>query len=98
MRRIGGLLGRSPFGPLYEQMVKVTGAVEELPRLAGSLARGDGDAASEAVERIRRIEREADDVKSAIRDHLSNSMFTSVDRAETLHLVSCIDSIAHDAL
>ncbi len=98
MRRIGGLLGRSPFGPLYEQMVKVTGAVEELPRLAGALARGDEDGASQAAERIRRIEREADDVKSAIRDHLSNSMFTSVDRAETLHLVSCIDSIADDAL
>ena len=98
MRRIGGLLGRSPFGPLYEQMVKVTGSVEELPRLVRALARGDEEGVARSAGRIRRIEREADDVKSDIRDRLSNSMFTSVERAETLHLVSCIDSIADDAL
>ena len=98
MRRIGGLLGRSPFGPLYEQMTKVMCAVEELPKLMEALARGDDEGVARSAERIRRTEREADDVKCEIRDRLSNSLFASVDRAETLLLVSGIDSIADDAL
>ena len=46
------------------------------------------------TERVRVVEREADDIKSSIRDHLSRSFFTLADRAETLHLVSSIDAIA----
>jgi hypothetical protein len=98
MRRIGGLLGRSPFGPLYEQMTKVMCAVEELPRLMEALASGEEAAITKSAARIRQIEREADDIKCEIRDRLSNSLFASVDRAETLLLVSGIDSIADDAL
>ncbi len=98
MRRIGGLLGRSPFGPLYEQMTKVIGAVAELPKLMEAIAGDDAAAIARSAECIRRIEREADDIKSEIRDRLSNSLFASIDRAETLLLVSGIDSIADDAL
>ncbi|MHC5056172.1 MAG: DUF47 family protein [Planctomycetota bacterium] len=98
MRRIGGLLGRSPFGPLYEQMTKVICAVEELSRLMEALSTGDEAAVTKSADRIRQIEREADDIKCEIRDRLSNSLFASVDRAETLLLVSGIDSIADDAL
>ena len=98
MRRIGGLLGRSPFGPLYEQMTKVIRAVEELPRLMAALSDGDGTAVARSADLIRQVEREADDIKCEIRDRLSNSLFASVDRSETLLLVSGIDSIADDAL
>lgn len=98
MKKIGGLLGRSPFGPLYEQMVKVSGAVDELPKLMAAMAKGERAKVSRSAERIRRIEREADDIKSDIRDRLSSSLFTLVDRSETLVLVSSIDAIADDAL
>ena len=97
MRRIGGLLGRSPFGPLYEQMTKVMCAVDELPRLMEALASGEEAGVTKSAARIRQIEREADDIKCEIRDRLSNSLFASIDRAETLLLVSGIDSIADDA-
>ncbi len=97
MRRIGGLLGRSPFGPLYEQMTKVMCAVEELPRLMEALSSGEEASVTKSAARIRQIEREADDIKCEIRDRLSNSLFASIDRAETLLLVSGIDSIADDA-
>ncbi len=98
MRRIGGLLGRSPFGPLYEQMTKVICAVAELPKLMEALAGDNAAGVARSADTIRRIEREADDIKSEIRDRLSNSLFASVDRAETLLLVSGIESIADDAL
>ena len=98
MRRIGGLLGRSPFGPLYEQMTKVICAVAELPKLMEALSNDDAGAVTTSADLIRRVEREADDIKCEIRDRLSTSMFASIDRAETLLLVSGIDSIADDAL
>jgi predicted phosphate transport protein (TIGR00153 family) len=98
LKTIGGLLGRSPFGPLHELMVKSAAAVEELPALMAALARGRSEEVAEIARRVEKIEREADEVKSEIRDNLSKSLFTLADRAETLRLVSGIDAIADDAL
>ena len=97
MRRIGGLLGRSPYGPLHEQMAKVTACVEEVPKLLRRMAEGDKKRARAAIKRIRKLEHDADEVKSAIRGRLSNSLFSSVVRSEVLGLVNMIDSIADNA-
>jgi len=97
LRRIGGILGRSPYGPLYEQMAKVQTCVEEVPKLLGQMAAGDKKKVAASIKRIRRLEHEADEVKSAIRGRLSNSLFSSVERAEVLGLVNMTDSIADDA-
>lgn len=97
MRRIGGLLGRSPYGPLHEQLTKVTTCVEEMPKLLREMARGGKKRVAASIRRIHRLEHEADDVKSAIRDRLSNSLFRSVVRSEVLGLVNMIDSIADNA-
>ena len=97
MRRIGGLLGRSPYGPLHEQTAKVTICVEEVPKLLHEMARGDKKRVRASVKRIHRLEHEADEVKSAIRSRLSNSLFSLVVRSEVLGLVNIIDNIADNA-
>jgi len=97
MRRIGGILGRSPYGPLYEQTTKVTTCVEEVPKLLREMAKGNKKRVTASIKRIHRLEHEADEVKSAIRGRLSNSLFSSVVRAEVLGLVNMIDSIADNA-
>lgn len=96
MRRIGGLFGRSPYGPLYELMVQVQRCADELPSLMQAMAQADKGTVEDAVARIHGLEHEADEIKGEIRDRLSKSLFTSVERSEVLLLVGCIDSIADD--
>jgi len=97
LRRIGGFLGRSPFGPIYEQAVKAADCVAEVPALVEALARRDRAAALRVAERIRRAEHEADLIKSEIRDHLSGSLFSSVERSEVMLVVSLMDALPDDA-
>jgi len=78
-------------------MVKVRACVEEVPGLIAAMARGDRREVCAVADRIHRLEHECDQVKSEIRNHLSNSLFTSVERSEVLHLITLIDSIADDA-
>lgn len=96
MRKIGGLLGRSPFGPIHEQMAKVCDCTRMLPELVAAFAAGDGDRAHRAIVAIDKLEGEADDVKAEIRSHLSGSFFGSTERADMLLLVNRIDSIADE--
>ena len=97
MRRIGGILGRSPYGPLYEQTVKVATCVEEVPKLLREMAAGNKRRVAASIKRIHKLEHEADEVKSAIRGRLSNSLFSSVERSDVLGLVNVTDNIADNA-
>jgi predicted phosphate transport protein (TIGR00153 family) len=94
MKTIGGLFGRSPYGPVHEMMMKVNQSVEEMPALLAAHAAGDWDRMAEAAGRIDRLEGQADDIKKGIRTHLSTSLFSSVERTETLSLVHSLDEIA----
>ena len=97
MRRIGGILGRSPYGPLHEQTVKVATCVEEVPRLLREMAAGDKRKVAASVKRIHKLAHAADEVKSAIRDRLSHALFRAVERSEVRGLVNVIDNIADSA-
>jgi predicted phosphate transport protein (TIGR00153 family) len=97
VRRIGGLLGRSPYGPLYEQIAKVSSCVREVPGLLVAMGAGSRAEVQAIAAHIHRLEHEADEVKSEIRAHLSNSLFNSVERSEVLMLITMIDSLADDA-
>lgn len=94
MRRIGGFFGRSAFGPLSEQMMKVKETVEEVPRLINALFAGNQKEAADAAVTIDRLEGQTDDVKDEIRANLSHSLFSSVERNEVLTLVKLLDGIA----
>lgn len=97
MKTIGGLFGRSPYGPVHEMMLKVRQCVEEAPGLLAAFAAGDWRALSAAAKRIDALEGQADDIKREIRAHLSTSLFSSVERSEILGLVHSLDEIADAA-
>ncbi|MHC4915449.1 MAG: TIGR00153 family protein [Planctomycetota bacterium] len=94
MKTIGGLFGRSPYGPVHEMMVKVQQCVEKLPDLIANQLSGDADALQGSCDELDRLESQADDIKREIRAHLSTSLFTSVERAEILELTHRLDNVA----
>ena len=96
MRKIGGPLGRSPFGPIHEQMTKVCECVKMLPELIEAFASGDDNRGHKAILTIDKLEGEADDVKAEMRSQLSASFFGSTERADMLFLVNRIDAIADE--
>lgn len=97
MKTIGGFFGRSPYGPVHEMMLKIQQCLEAIPALLAAEVAGDWDALQAAGRQIDAIEGQADDIKREIRRHLSASLFSSVQRAETLSLVHSLDEIADAA-
>jgi hypothetical protein len=97
MKTIGGLFGRSPYGPVHEMMLKVRQCLEQVPGLLAAHAAGDWSAMEAAAGRIDGLEGQADDIKREIRRHLSTSLFSSVERTEILALVHSLDEIADAA-
>jgi hypothetical protein len=97
MKTIGGLFGRSPYGPVHEMMLKVRQCVEEVPAMLAAFVAADWRGLEAAAKRIDGLEGQADDIKREIRAHLSTSLFSSVERSEILGLVHSLDEIADAA-
>jgi len=97
MKTIGGLFGRSPYGPVHEMMLKVEQCVGQVPGLLAAQVAGDWAALEAAGRQIDVLEGQADDIKREIRRHLSTSLFSSVERSEILDLVHSLDEIADAA-
>jgi uncharacterized protein len=94
MKTIGGLFGRSPWGPVHEMMAKVQQCVERIPLLVKHHAGREWEQLEGASGELDRLEGQADDIKREIRAHLSTSLFSSVERSEILDILHCMDSIA----
>lgn len=94
MKLIGGLFGRSPFGPLHEHMAKVQECVEKLPETIELFLSGQWEPLRKRAQVISKIEHEADEIKKAIRSSLSNSIFSSVERSEILLMLKQQDAVA----
>jgi len=94
MRTIGGLFGRSAFGPLHEQVLKVLECTKAVRELVDAHADGDWGRVAKASARLRELESEADSIKEEIRNALSNSLFSSAERGDVLYLVKHIDTLA----
>ena len=94
MKTIGGIFGRSPYGPVHEMMLKVEQCVGQMPALLAALVAADWPALEAVTRQIDTLEGQADDIKREIRKHLSTSLFSSVERSETLELVHNMDDIA----
>ena len=97
MKTIGGLFGRSPYGPVHEMMLKVEQCIQQVPDLIAALTAGDWAGLETVFKRIDTLEDQADDIKREIRRHLSTSLFSSVERSEILSLVHSLDEIADAA-
>ena len=96
MRKIGGVFGRSAFGPLHEHMIKVSDCVAELKPLVQAFVAGDRDEVDRRATDVATIEHEADVVKIDIRNALSPSVFAAVQRSEMMLLLSAQDEIADE--
>jgi uncharacterized protein len=96
MRKIGGILGRSPFGPTHEHLLKVIDCVNALAPLVDAAVKGDKDSTERVAHDVHRLEEEADEIKSAIRIQYTTSFFASVSRSELMALVKAQDDVADE--
>ena len=94
MRRIAGLFGRSPFGPIHEHMLKVQECVERLRPLVDAFLESDTRRIADITAEIDQLEGKADDIKNEIREHVSVSIFSSVERSDLMYLLKVQDNIA----
>ena len=94
MKSIGGLFGRSPYGPLHEHMAKVQECVEKLPGAVNFFLDKQWDECKKKGSIISNIEHEADIIKQSIRAHLSNSIFSPVKRSEIQLMLKTQDAVA----
>jgi len=94
MKMIGGLFGRNAFGPLYEHLVQVGECVELLMPMMERFVKGEFDEIEQLSRLVTEREGKADNIKSEIRRQLSTSIFSAVDRADFLNILSVQDKIA----
>lgn len=94
MKTIGGVLGRSPFGPMHEHMMKVNDCLKMLRPLMEHFLEGDYRKVADCSRRISKLEHEVDMIKEVIKKNLSRSLFVSVERADILACLKEQDGIA----
>ncbi len=94
MRRIGGILGRKPFGPIYEHTAKVMDCLGQVLPLVKAFTAGKDEEVSSHVRLIVQLEGEADWIKNEIRRNLSSSLFRAAERSEILNILQRQDRIS----
>jgi uncharacterized protein len=97
MLTIARLFGKSPFAPLQTHMDKVSSCIGELPNLFKAILEQDVDAIQRILEKITKLEHEADLTKNDIRNHLPRSLFLPLDRSALLDILSLQDALADEA-
>ncbi len=94
---LSGIFGGSPITPLQQHMEKVHACVEQLvPYIEAVLARDLG-VQEQQYEAIAQLEREADDIKNALRMQIPNRMFMPIPRSDLLDVLRIQDKIAGKA-
>ena len=96
-RKIGGLFGRSAYGPLHELAVKVRQCVQAVGPLVDAWASGARQPSMDAAAAIDRLEGAADTIKNEIRANLTASIFSSTESARIKDVVHHLDSVAYMA-
>src|SRR5690606_20234591 len=94
---LSGVFGRSPVHPLQQHMAKVVACVSELVDFFEGAIANDWERAGAARENVKRLENEADALKTDIRLHLPNTLFMPVARADILDLLTVQDKVANKA-
>ncbi|MBS0620656.1 MAG: TIGR00153 family protein [Verrucomicrobia bacterium] len=97
MLNISKLFGKSPFSPLQNHMKKVALCIEKLCEIFEKLPKKEMEKIEKLVGELSRLEQEADLTKNDIRNHLPNSIFLPIDRAQFLEILSVQDTIADKA-
>jgi predicted phosphate transport protein (TIGR00153 family) len=94
MRNIGGLFGRSAWGPLWEHLEKAKECMNLLGVSIDEFIKGDVHKLHELADKVAKHEKEADVIKENIRLRLSRSIFSSVERSEIMAWLRQQDGIA----
>ncbi|OOV87052.1 TIGR00153 family protein [Oceanospirillum linum] len=89
------LFGRSPFGPMQDHMSKSFNCAEQLIPFFQAVLAEDWEHAEKLQQRIAVLENEADDMKTAIRMNMPESLFMPVPRSDLLELLTVQDKIAN---
>jgi uncharacterized protein len=96
-RHLSGLLRGSPFKPIQEHMRVVFSCVCLIPPLFDAVYRGENALVSDFSDQIKKLETEADKLKSTFRLNMPKSLFLPVDRKDLLSLIGDQDKIADTA-
>lgn len=94
MRIIGGFWGRSAWGPLWEHLAKASDCVELLKQSSESFLTQDAVKLQKLSQKISRLEKDADTIKENIRQRLTRSIFSSVQRSDIMAWLRQQDGIA----
>lgn len=93
MSIIGGIFGRSPFGPIHEHALKIKPCLKNLQQMIRCFAAGNREKVLELSSEMHILERQADHIKNEIRANLSSSIFSAVLREDLLLLLKVQDDI-----
>jgi len=94
VRTIGGIFGRSAYGPLHEHALKVQDCIGLLLPLVKSFLERNWGEVTRLKQEIHQREAEADKIKNEIRRSLSHSFLHSVERTEMLLTLKSQDDVA----
>jgi len=94
MRTIGGLFGRSAWGPLWEHLEKSKECIDHLKDCIEEFISGDMDKVRDLSKKVAKLEKDADTIKENIRSRLSRSIFSTVERSEIMAWLRQQDGIA----
>ncbi len=94
MRSILGVFAKSPFQSLNEHIAKVKECSDLLRDCINAYSEEDFDKAEKRALEISKVEREADEIKNAIRNTTPKSIFMPVDRGDFLDYLKEQDKVA----
>ncbi len=97
MSIISKLIGKSPFEPLFQHMLKVKECVDLVKPLMESFIDGDQNKVEGFAKQIFKAEHEADLVKKEIRSTLPKNIMLPVARGDILRFLKEQDNIADSA-
>lgn len=97
MASIFNMFGKSPIAPLQGHMAKVTECAQMLLPFFDAVFAGNWGEADTMQSKIAQLENDADDIKREVRSNLPKGLFTAIDRADVLALLSLQDLIANRA-
>jgi hypothetical protein len=94
MRSILSVFAKSPFQSLNDHIAKVKECSDMLRDCIEAYSKKDFDKAEKLALEISKIERQADEIKNAIRNTLPKSIFMPVDRGDFLEYLKEQDKVA----
>ena len=97
MSTIGKLFGRSPFNQIQLHMEQVSKCVNKMRSAISAMTSGQFEELDDLAYEVSRLEHQADQVKSDIRNQLIRRFFMPIDKAEVLEILSLQDELADTA-